>query len=531
MGCAGSISYDMQGDIGDLNFCESSDVDYAPPNVACRDAQKQNRATVLRYRLFNPASDAITLSEAMVEMGSNEDFIIQVIGRRTSAQLKEVCASYQKIYKRSLENDFKSKLTGNFEYICVGRLFDRYEYDAYVLRHAMMRVKKKERVIIDVLCTKTNTEIHQIKSFYSTKYGSNLTEDLVDEIGGDCAKLIVSLLKATREEVPADVQLAYSDARELRRSREGAFTELCIQLFSKRSYDHLREVFEQYKKTFNADVARAIVSNLGGSFQKVIISIVLFIKDPMEHYSTILYNAIKAGQNHEEMLIRCILSRCEVDMLDIKIKFKQMYGSTLDESIRQDATKDWIKILMLLIRTPKRIKNTITSANELLDASFSSRRRFFQQQAESAREDKWARVVWTKIGATDLDHTDIKEERDNRFFAGTLRRNSNSVSNASDSHFGSYTSLFKYSRKNTPEYSREQSVSRSLTSLNPHAGNSTRKKLEIRKQVFRRTSLSTNDLEVERTSNMNSKSLNSLRKERILCRKVDIDMKFPKGKC
>jgi len=156
------------------------------------------------------------------------------------------------------------------------------------------------------------------------------------------------------------------------------------------------------------------------------------------------------------------------------------------------------------------MRNTIENMNEVLDASFSSRRRFFRKQVESLREDKAARVVWTTRGATDYDITDNQEEKNSGFFAGTLHRNSFSASNASESRCEG----------------KERSIS--CSSLNPHGGNSsTRKKIEIRRNVFRRSSISLSDLEVEKSLVLSSKSINSLRNESILCRKVEANVISP----
>jgi len=325
------------------------------------------------------------------------------------------------------------------------------------------------------------------------------------------------------------VQMAYSDARELRRSRGRSFKELCIHLFTKRSYENLRELFEQYKKTFQVDVDKSLVTNLTGSFRKGILSMVQFIKDPMRYWSTVLNNAIEGGHEQDEVLIRCILSRCEVDLLDIKAKFQEMYSCSLDESISKAITGNWMKVIRLLIRKPRPMKDSITSPNELLDASFESRRIFFHKKVESMGEGEANRVDWTRLSVTDQDATDNKEERCSRFFAGTLRRNSISISKDSCSHFGSYASSFNSSFTSLPNTVGNQSNSRSsLTSSNALGGNR-RKKLEVRNEVFRRTSISSNDLEVERTSVTNSKAINSLRNQSILCRKVDVRIKVPRS--
>jgi len=63
--------------------------------------------------------DCYTLHEGLKGMGTKEDYLDEVLLGRTNADINAIKAHYQHMYKRSLESDMKSDLSGKTE-----RLYD-----------------------------------------------------------------------------------------------------------------------------------------------------------------------------------------------------------------------------------------------------------------------------------------------------------------------------------------------------------------------------------------------------------------------
>lgn len=55
-----------------------------------------------------------------------------------------------------------------------------------------------------------------------------------------------------------------------------------------------------------------------------------------------------AGTN-DRALIRLIVTRCEVDMEDIKREFSAKYGKSLESFIKDDTSGDYKKLLIALV--------------------------------------------------------------------------------------------------------------------------------------------------------------------------------------
>ena len=56
-------------------------------------------------------------------------------------------------------------------------------------------------------------------------------------------------------------------------------------------------------------------------------------KDKIEYYADLLYNCMQGAGTDDKTLIRMVLSRSELDLGDIKAKYLEKYGKTLDHSI------------------------------------------------------------------------------------------------------------------------------------------------------------------------------------------------------
>ena len=55
--------------------------------------------------------------------------------------------------------------------------------------------------------------------------------------------------------------------------------------------------------------------------------------DKIGYYADLLYNAMQGAGTDDKTLIRIVLSRSELDLGDIKAKYLEKYGKTLDHSI------------------------------------------------------------------------------------------------------------------------------------------------------------------------------------------------------
>jgi len=474
MGCSKSLDAQNYGGTLILGDLPSSDVLSSPSGWDSTETDHYLGGGTVSYVFVCPCADARTLRDAMSQVSTDWDAISKIVGTRTTAQMKKIAEKYYPMYNRSLKTDFETNLWGKFEEVCIGRLHGRYEYEAFVLHKAVTDTDVDESAIVDVLCTKTNHEIYKIKEKYRTMYRVNLIKDVNKVIEGDFQNLIVSLLHANREEGPANVQVLAAEAKELRRSR--TFKKIGIRLLTERSFDHLRALFEVYQVKYGVDLEKCIMRNVEveGLLMSAILTIVKFIKDPLIYYSSLLHDARNGGNDNSDVLIRCILARCEIDMWDIKIKYHEIYNVILDDSILQNQSEDWMKVLRSLIWTPREVQKF--NATDILDATFSQRGRVFKGMIEGKKQD------WI-MSEPNLLSTDRRLSAKIGYFDGTVLRPSE-FEESTSTLWNSFTNLCHISLKQLPD-EKTKSMTGPMSSLKNLDGPS---KICVRRTVYGKTS-------------------------------------------
>jgi len=317
--------------------------------------EKYFSPTVLPARKFDPETDAKVLYKAMKGLGTDEKTIISVVAFRSSAQLQQIAQKFNTMYGKTLPAWLKSELSGKFEDCVLGRFYQPLGYQAYVCRKAMKGVGTDERALIDVICTKSNEEMELLKKAYEVLFKRDLPKDVASETSGDFRRVLLSLLSAGREDKPADEKTAESDARDLYNAGEGKWgtnESKFNMIFATRSFAQLSAMFASYKKIKGNDIEKAIEKEMSGDLRRAYLTLIRWIKDPIEYYSEVLYKSMKGLGTDDRTLIRTVLARCEIDLGTIKKKFYHLHQKTLDRAVKSETSGDYRRIMLALIMDP-----------------------------------------------------------------------------------------------------------------------------------------------------------------------------------
>uniref|UniRef100_A0A8C8K6H4 Annexin n=1 Tax=Oncorhynchus tshawytscha TaxID=74940 RepID=A0A8C8K6H4_ONCTS len=290
------------------------------------------------------------LPSCLCDVGVDENTIIDVLVKRSNAQRQQIKASYLKASGKPLETALKSALNGELEDVVLALLKTPAQYDAQQLKLAMKGLGTDEDTLIEILASRTNKEIKEIKKAYQEEYKIELQDDIKSDTGGDFRNALLSLCKATRnEDFIVNQELAESDAKALYEAGEkkkGTDCSVFIDILTTRSAPQLP--FEKYFKYSKVDVTKAIDLELKGDIENCLTAVVKCAGSKPAFFAERLNLAMKGKGTRTKILTHVMVSRSEVDMARIKQEYKKTFGKTLYQDILNDTNGDYEKILLAL---------------------------------------------------------------------------------------------------------------------------------------------------------------------------------------
>ncbi|KAJ8307174.1 hypothetical protein KUTeg_015258 [Tegillarca granosa] len=323
------------------------------PYFAMETEDLQTEGTVKPYEKFNAEQDAEVLRNAMKGLGTDEEAIINVLPYRSNPQRQEIVTTYKTMFGKDLVEDLKSELSGNFLSTCKALLMAPAEYDATLLRKAIKGLGTDEDVLIEVLCTRSNAQIKEIIRMYKKKFNKDLEKDIIGDTSGHLKRLLVALVQANRSDsTEVDRNKAVQDARALLEAGEkkwGTDESRFNVILVSRSYPQLRATFEEYKKLSKKDIEETLKSEMSGDLLRGMLTIVRCVKDKASHFARQLQKTMKGMGTDDDTLVRICVSRCEIDMVQIKEAFQNLTSQTLEQYIADDISGDYRNIILSLV--------------------------------------------------------------------------------------------------------------------------------------------------------------------------------------
>ncbi|XP_039960506.1 annexin B11 isoform X1 [Bactrocera tryoni] len=316
-------------------------------------ARREGTPTVLPAQGFDPVKDAHDLRKAMKGFGTDEDALINIICRRSNEQRQEIQRQYKTHFGKDLIEDVKSETSGNFEKLLVGLLRPIVDFYCAELNDAMAGIGTDEEVLIEILCTLSNVEIHTIKNQYLRLYGAHLESELKSETSGNFKRLLVSLCTAARDESgQIDPVAAQSDARELLKAGElrvGTDESMFNMILCQRNYQQLRLIFQEYEKMTGHTLEKAVRKEFSGDIMEGLIAIYKCVTNKTEYFASRLHKSMAGIGTNDKQLIRVVITRSEIDLADIKAQFERIYGKSLKSWIKGDTSGHYKHALYALV--------------------------------------------------------------------------------------------------------------------------------------------------------------------------------------
>ncbi|XP_062307431.1 annexin A3a isoform X1 [Osmerus eperlanus] len=317
----------------DLESC----VTYAPNSFA---AVTGDRGTIQPKANFNATEDAVALKKAMKGLGTTEETLIDILTHRTNAQRQVICKAYLEDTGKTLVQDVKGDTHGHFEKLLVALATPPALYDCQEVRRAMEGVGTDDSILIEIFSSRSNQQIKVLCDVYLKETERKLTFDLMKETTKEFGTTILLLAQGKRDEsTQVDAGKAKEDAKALYNAGEkkwGTDEAKFVEILCQRSIPQLRQTLVEYHSLSGKTLQQSIEGEMSGPLEDLLVAIVKCVKSVPAYFAELLHQSMKGGGTDEATLTRIMVSRSEVDLLDIRAEFKKQYQHSLHSAIKSD---------------------------------------------------------------------------------------------------------------------------------------------------------------------------------------------------
>ncbi|XP_054841201.1 annexin A13 [Eublepharis macularius] len=228
------------------------------------------------------------------------------------------------------------------------------ERDAKKLHKACKGMGTDEKVIIELLSTRSSDQRQQMKQKYKAMYGKDLEEVLKGELSGNFEKTALALLDRPCE----------YDARQLRKAMKGAGTDdsVLIEVLCTQVNQQIKAIKDAYKRIFDRDLESDVQSDTSGSLRKILLSVLqanreegMEINDGLaQNDAKDLYEAGEGRWGTDESAFNSILAQRNYMQLRATFEaYKRLTGKDIEDSIKSETSGDLEKAYLTLVRCVK----------------------------------------------------------------------------------------------------------------------------------------------------------------------------------
>ncbi|XP_069559692.1 annexin A3b [Brachyistius frenatus] len=300
------------------------------------------RGTVKDKANFKMEEDVAVLRKAIEGLGTTEKTLIEVLTQRSNAQRQLIAKAYEKATGRALVADLEGDTHGDFEDLLVALVTTPVTYDCHEIIKAIKGAGTSESTLTEIFASRSNRQIKGISEAYLTETGRSLSHDLQSEVSGEYGKALLILAEGKRDEsTNVDAAKAKADAKALYEAGEkkwGTDEGRFIDILCHRSIPQLRQTLVEYKNISKKTLQESVESEMSGNLEKLLVAVVKCVKNVPAYFAEWLFKSMKGAGTTESVLTRILVSRSEIDLLDIRAEYKKLFGYSLYSQLESEVS-------------------------------------------------------------------------------------------------------------------------------------------------------------------------------------------------
>ncbi|KAB2569439.1 Annexin A7 [Lasiodiplodia theobromae] len=303
--------------------------------------------------------EAEALRKAMKGFGTDEKAVIRVISKLDPVQIYSVRQTYNQRFMRDLQRDLEKETSGDFRDALLAVARGPLQQDCHTLYHAMKGMGTKESDLNDVLCGRSNADIHAIRQEYRKMFNKDLEADLRGDLSAGTETLFVMLAAGTRHEestpvIPQNIEQAATELQNSMGTGPIGLNKNAIhtcQVLTQLSDNELRAVSEAYQRRYHQSLTKAIESKFSGHMKDALhLTLVRALNRPMAE-AELLEDAMAGAGTHDRHLIdRVVRVHWDRGFKEaVKQAYRAKYGKDLRKRIEGETRGDYERLLVAMI--------------------------------------------------------------------------------------------------------------------------------------------------------------------------------------
>ncbi|KAF3448778.1 hypothetical protein FNV43_RR09491 [Rhamnella rubrinervis] len=235
------------------------------------------------YRwILEPADRDAVLANAAIKKGETDaKVLIEISCIRSPEELLAVRRAYQHRYKRSLEEDVASHLSGDLRKLLVG-LVSAYRYDgeeintrignseAEILHHAIKDKAFNSDEVIRILTTRSKPQLNAIFNRYREEHATSITKNLLgdDAHPNDFQKALHTTVRSLTDPHKYFAKVVRDGIKKL-----GTDEDSLTRVIVTRAEKDLRDIKDLYYKKNSVPLGQVVAKETSGDYKKFLLTL------------------------------------------------------------------------------------------------------------------------------------------------------------------------------------------------------------------------------------------------------------------
>ena len=276
--------------------------------------------------------------EDLKQLIENADYssMTDFITRKTHKERMRLRQVYKQKFDKDLMSDLKSSFAGIYLKIILGLFTDPVEFDIDYI-YKCLKEDTSYNILIEIFASRPDWYLNKIKNLYQRKYNIELEEHIKEGTLDDFKKLLLQILQSERSTNQSpDVDQCKKLAEDLEQEESENLTvdsPIINSIFIKSSPQELVSISKEYNKSTQKLITQTINEHFKGNVKNLLNAILMAKISPSEYYANVMHESI----DDEDIILKVIISRAEIDFTQIKKYYLKLYENNVVNDIKKDS--------------------------------------------------------------------------------------------------------------------------------------------------------------------------------------------------